>query len=171
MTTETVQTGQAADGYGIVLWVPTIADPTAPTATELAAGTVKRITYGLAPDGFRHDTTVSTINTGRYTLKQTIELDGTVTDTVEIQYVYNRETPTVVETALGTPGTAGYIVHALGYESGHTFAEDDVLNAVIPVSTSIARDVPPTANTELMKVLKLNVTGTVHREVAVAAGA
>jgi hypothetical protein len=38
---------------------------------------------------------------------------------------------------------------------------------VIPVKCSIKRDVPPTANTELMKIQKLNVTGTVHRDVAV----
>lgn len=169
MAIESVQTGQAADGYGVVLFVPTIVDPSAPTAAELSAGTVKKISYGLAPDGFRHETTVNTINTGRYTLQQALELDGTVVDTVEIQYVYNRANATAVETALGTPGTTGYIVHALGYVSGHTFVATNKLNAVIPIKTSIARDVPPTANTELMKVLKLNVTGTVYREVAVAA--
>lgn len=166
---ESVQKGTAADGNGIVLWVETIANPSAPTAAELAAG--ERITYGLAPDGFTHETTVAVITTGRYTLAQALELDGTVTDTVEVRWVYNRENPTDVETVLGTPGTDGYIVHALGYPNGHTFVATDVLNAVIPVTTSIPRDVPPAQNTELMKVQRLNVRGQVHREVAVAAGA
>lgn len=163
---EEIQNGFASDGHGIVLWVETIADPSAPTAAELAAGT--EITYGLTPTGFNHQTTINTVTTGRYTLRQALELDGTVIDTVEVSYVYNRVSPTSVETALGTPGTQGFIVHVLGYPSGHEFASADVLNAVIPGTTSIPRDVPPTANTEAAKILKINVTGEVQREVAVA---
>lgn len=166
---EQVQRGTAADGHGIVIWCETIANPSAPTAAELAAGT--EITYGLTPDGFAHDTSVATITTGRYTLAQALELDGVVTDTVELRYVYNRENPTDVQTALGTPGTDGFLVHALGYPNGHTFVAADVLNAVIPGTTSISRDVPPAVNTELAKVVKVNVTGQVYREVAVVAGA
>jgi len=169
MPQEDVQTGQASDGFGIVLWVPTIADLTAPTVAELAAGTVVPLTYGITPDGFQHSTTINTITTGRYTLRQALELDGTVVDTVEVTYVYNRETPTEVETAIGTPGTLGNIVHALGYENGHTFVAADVINAILPVRTSIPRDVPPTTNTELAKIVKMNLAGTVEREVVVAA--
>jgi hypothetical protein len=165
---EPVQRGTAADGHGIVLWLDTIADTSAITDDELAAG--DEITYGLAPDGFVHDTSIAVITTGRYTLAQALELDGVVTDTVEVRWVYNRTTPTAVETTLGTPGTDGYIVHALGYPNGHTFVADDVVNAIIPVTTSIPRDVPPTQNTELMKVQRLNVRGQVQREVTVVAG-
>lgn len=166
MVAETVQEGFPSDGNGNVLWVTTIADPANPTAAELAAG--DPITYGLAPDGFNHQTTINTVTSGRYTLAQALELDGTVVDTVVVKYVYNRETPTDTETALGTPGTDGFIVHSLGYENGHTFVADDVINAIIPVKTSIPKDVPPTANSEAYKELKLNVTGTVQREVVVA---
>lgn len=166
---ENVQRGFASDGRGTVLFATTLANPSAPTASELADATP--ITYGLAPDGFAHDTTVNTVTTGRYTLAQALELDGTVTDTVEVRWVYNRTTPTVVETTLGTPGTSGYIIHSLGYPNGHVFTAGDTLNAVIPVTTSIPRDVPPTQNSEAMKVQKLNVTGTVYREVEVVAGA
>lgn len=167
MAEEAVQEGFPSDGNGNVLWASAIADPSAPTVAEIAAATP--ITYGLMPDGFNHQTTINSVTTGRYTLRQALEQDGTVIDTVEIKWPYNRTTPTAVETAVGTPGTAGFIIHSLGYENGHTYAEDDVLNAVIPVKTSIPRDVPPTANTEAAKIQKLNVTGTVHREVSVAA--
>lgn len=165
MTAEDVQSGFASDGNGIVLFASAIADPTAPTVAEIAAATP--ITYGLTPDGFNHQTTINTITTGRYTLAQALELDGTVQDTVEIKYVYDRETPTDVEGAVGTVGTTGFLIHSLGYESGHEFVADDVINAIIPIKTSIPRDVPPTANTEAAKILKCNVTGTVQREVAV----
>jgi hypothetical protein len=167
---EEVQTGTPADGFGRVLWVPTIADLDAPTVAELTAGTVIALTYGLSPDGFRHETSIATITTGRYTLAQALELDGVETDTIELQYVYNRETPTDAETAL-VKGAVGNIVHQLGYANDTDIAAGQILNAVAPVKISTPRDVPPTQNTELMKVVKANVTGKVRREVEVAAGA
>lgn len=167
MATEDVQNGFAADGNGNVLWVTAIADVNAPTVAELAAGIP--ITYGLTPDGFSHTVTENRITTGRYTLKQIIELAGTVQDNVELTYVYNRANPTAVETALGTTGTAGFLVHSLGYESGHVFAAADVINAIIPCTTGIARDNPPAANTEPTKTVGMYVSGVVAREVAVAA--
>jgi hypothetical protein len=171
MSTENVQLGQAADGHGIVLIVPTIANPTAPTVDELTGETVKKITYGLAPDGFDHQTSVATITTGRYTLDQALELDGIITDTVVLKYVYNRDTPTDVELAVGEPGTTGFLVKMLGYPNGHVITAADVVNAIIPFKSSVAIDVPPTQNSELLKQQKLNVTGKVQREVAVVAGA
>jgi len=164
MTAEDVQLGTAADGHGTVLWVPAIADLSKPTVAELTAETVIPITYGLATDGFDHQTTIATITTGRYTLDQALELDGKVTDTVELKWVYNRTTPTAVETALGTPGVTGNLVKILGYENGFTIDETTKINAIIPGTTSIPRDVPPTENSELMKIQKINVTGKVYRE-------
>lgn len=169
MATEAVQKGFASDGNGIVIWVPAIADPAAPTLVEINAVTSKRLTYGLTPDGFQHTITENAITSGRYTLRQVIELAGTVQDNLELTYVYNRQTPTDAETALGTPGTAGFIVHILGYENGHTLAAADKINAVIPCETGISRDNPPTANTEPSKTVKMYVTGEVAREVAIAA--
>ena len=143
---EGVQQGQAADGRGLVLFVPAIADPTAPTLSELTANGVKKITYGLAPDGFDWQTSIATITSGRYTLEQALELDGVITDTLEVKWVYNRTTPTVVETTLGTKGVTGFIVVRLGYPNDTAIAAGQKLNGVIPISTSLARDVPPTAN-------------------------
>jgi len=168
MPDEDVQIGQAADGYGRVLWVPAIADVDDVLLSELTASGVIPLTYGLSPDGFRHETTVSTVTSGRYTLQQALELDGTITDTLELQYVYNRENPTEVEQAV-TDGATGFVVHQLGYANETALAAGQKLNAVIPVKASIARDVPPTANTELMKVRKLNVTGKVGRESTISA--
>ena len=164
MAFEPVQKGTASDGHGIVLWVPAIADLTKPTIAELTAQTVKRLTYGLTADGFAHDTTIAKITVGRYTLDQALELDGTITDTVEVRWVYNRTNPTDIETTLGTPGVDGNVVKILGYPNDHEIDEDTKINAIIPVTTSIPRDVPPTANSELVKVQALNVRGKVRRE-------
>lgn len=164
MAFEPVQKGTASDGHGIVLWVPAIADLTKPTVAELTGASVKRLTYGLTADGFTHDTTVAKITVGRFTLDQALELDGTITDTVEVRWVYNRTNPTDIETALGAPGVDGNIVKILGYPNDHEIDEDTKINAIIPVTTSIPRDVPPTANSELVKVQSLNVRGKVRRE-------
>lgn len=168
MALENVQPGVASDGNGLVLFVPTIADTSAPTVAELSAGTVKKLTYGLTPDGFRHESTIATITSGRYTLAQVLEIDGQVTDTLEVQYVYtNDDTEDVVRTTL-TPGVEGFIVHRLGYPNEDAFAADQKVD-VIPVKASIQRRVAPTANTELSIMQKLNVTGRVERFVEVAA--
>ena len=164
MPYENVQRGAAADGRGIVLWVPTIANPAAPTVAELNAGTVKRITYGLTPDGFDWQTSIATITTGRYTLAQALELDGIVTDTLEVKWVYNRTTPTANEVLFGAPGLSGNIVVILGYTNDTVITASTKINGILPVTTSIPREVPPTANSELAKIQKLNVVGKVYRE-------
>jgi hypothetical protein len=168
MPLEDVQTGVPADGHGAVWFVETIANPDAPTDDEIAAGTL--LTYGLSPDGFRHGHDIATINTGRYTLGQTLELEGVQTDTFELQYVYNRTTPTDAETTL-VKGATGYLVERLGYPNETAPAASQKLNVVAPVKIGTPRDVPPSANTELMKVVKANVTGQVRREVSIVAGA
>lgn len=173
MPLEDVQPGLAADGAGLVLFVPAspgIADTAAPTDDELTAVAVKHLTYGLVPDGFRLETTENTISSGRYTLKQVLELGGTVTDSLEIQYVYtNDDTDDVVRSAL-PEGTSGFIVHRLGYPNETAVAASQLVD-VIPVKAGVQRRVPPTANTELQIVQKLYVTGTVQRFVEVVAGA
>ncbi|GAA4762638.1 phage tail tube protein [Microbacterium gilvum] len=169
MAEEAVQNGTVSDGNGIVLWVPAIANPLAPTPAELNAAGVKKLTYGITGDGFQHGTTFAVVTKSRYTLAQALEDEGVATDTLEITYVYNRTTPTVAELALGVKGATGFIVHVLGYENGHVFVATDKINAILPVKLGTSRDVPPTANGELAKIVKANVTGIVRREVAVAA--
>lgn len=167
MPLESVAPGVASDGNGLVLWVPAIANPAAPKVTELTAGGVKPLTYALAPDGFDHQTSVATITSGRYTLAQALELDGVVTDTVEVKYVYKNDGSDVASTTLAK-GAQGFIVKRMAVANDVAIAAAQRVT-VIPVECSVRRDVPPAANTELMKIQKLNVRGTVHRDVAVVA--
>lgn len=169
MPLEDVPAGQAADGRGLVLFVPSIADTTAPTDEELDAVGVVPLTYSLVPDGFRHETTENVIASGRYTLKQVLELAGTVTDTLEVQYVSNASNPTPAEEALGE-GVTGYIVHRLGIANEVAPTVGQKVD-VIPIRAGVQRKVAPTANTELQKVQKLFVTGTVQRDVEIVADA
>jgi len=170
MANEQWQDGFAVDDRGIVLWIPgttAIADVHAPEVAELTGPDVVRLTFGLTPDGFNHAPTVNKVTSGRYTSRQVITYDGTITDEVTLRYVYNRETPTPVEEAIGTPGVDGFLVHILGYPNDHVIDTGTVCNAVIPVTTSIATDVPATANTEAIKEQKPNVRGEVGREAVV----
>ncbi|PRB02763.1 hypothetical protein CQ047_17825 [Microbacterium sp. MYb72] len=170
MTTETVQEGFGYDGKGIVLFVPTLANPAAPTIAELNAGTVKKLTYGLyGPQGYALATTRNERVSTRYTLDQELTADGTVKYKLTLLYVYNRETPTVAETVLGVVGTSGYIVHALGYDNGHTFEAGDKINDIVPITTSASDDIPATANTDAHKTTSPTIRGKVEREVVVAA--
>ena len=172
MPIEEVQKGTASDGRGIVLLVPPLADRSKPTVSELTASGVMRITYGLATDGYDHQTDIAKITTGRYTLEQALTLDGKITDTITFKYVYNRDEPTAVEEALGTPGVDYDIVHILGYPNDHVIDEDTKINSIVPITTSIPTDIPPAENTELMKQMVPNVRGKAYREheITVVAG-
>lgn len=164
MSNEEVQVGQAADGHGIVLLCQPLADRKKPKVAELTALSAIRITYGLAGDGFDHQTTVNKITADRYTLAQALSLDGTKDDAITFKYVYNRVTPTEVEEALGMPGVDYDVVKILGYPNDHVIDASTKINAIIPIRTSVAVDVPATKNTELMKQMTPNVRGEVTRE-------
>lgn len=164
MAEEIVPPGQASDGRGLVLFVPAIANTLAPTVAELTATGVEKLTYSLVPDGFRHETTENTISTGRYTLKQVLETPGTITDTLEVQYV----TGSPAQDALAE-GATGYIVHRLGVLNEIEPAADQEVD-IIPVRAGVQRKVAPTANTELQRVQKLFITGSVRRDVKVVGG-
>lgn len=165
MAESVVHAGTPADGFGKVLWVPAIADPTAPKLTEISGGTVVDITYDLVGDGFRHEITENEITVNRYTLKQQLSLPGTRADSLELQYAVG----TPAEESL-TPGTSGFIVQRLGVANEAAFAVDQVVD-VIPVTAGIQRKVAPTTNTELQKVQRFYVRGAVQDDVAVVAGA
>lgn len=164
MANEPVQVGQAADGHGIVLLCQPFADRKKPTVAELNAVSAIRITYGLAGDGFDHQTTINKVTASRFTLAQALSLDGTKQDDITFKYVYNRTTPTEVEEALGTPGVDYDVVKILGYPNDHVFSATTKINAIIPITTSLAVDVPPAENSELMKQMTPNVRGEVARE-------
>ena len=165
---ETVSEGFGYENYGTVLWVPTIEDPTAPTLAELAAGTP--ITYDLfGASGYSLTPTETQRPINRYTLGQQLSAEGTVSYALTLLFVFNRETPTDAETTIGVRGTAGYIVHFLGYENGWEMAAGDVITDLIPVRTSRSYVVPATANTEAHKTTSPSITGAVLHEVPIAA--
>lgn len=169
MARESVNEGFGYEDMGTVLWVPTIADPTAPTLAELAAGTP--ITYDLyGASGYNLAVTETARPITRYTLAQQLSAEGTVAYVLTLLYVFNRETPTDAETTIGVRGTSGFIVHFLGYENGWEMAAGDKITDLVPVRTGRSTVVPATANTEAHKTTQPSITGEVLHEIAIAAG-
>lgn len=168
MPNEVVQAGTASDGHGIVMWVPGYeGGPLAVADINNVAN--RRLTYGLSGDGFDLAVTINSITSSRYTLAQALKLEGTKDFTLTTRYVYNREEPTDAELVLGAKGTSGAFVHILGYPNGHTFVAGDIVNAIIPARIGTSTDVPPTANTELMKQMIPEITGEILLESAIVA--
>ncbi|MEV4777456.1 hypothetical protein [Microbacterium sp. LWH12-1.2] len=168
MAKETVSEGFGYEDMGTVLWVPTIANPSAPTLAELTAGTP--ITYDLyGASGYSLAVTETPRNITRYTLAQQLSAEGTIAYALTLLYVFNRETPTDAETTIGVRGTSGYIVHFLGYENGWTRAAGDVITDLVPVRTTRSHVVPATANTEAHKMTSPSITGEVLHEIAIVA--
>ena len=164
---ETVSEGFGYEDNGTVLWVPEIADPSAPTLAELQAGTP--ITYDLfGATGYTLTPTETPRQITRYTLAQTLSAESTVSYVLTLLYVFNRETPTDAETTIGVRGQSGYIVHFLGYQNGWDMAAGDIITDLVPVRTSRSFVVPATANTEAHKTTNPSITGEVLHEVAIA---
>lgn len=167
MATEAVPAGQVSDGYGLVLFVPAIANIFAPTVSELSSGSVKKLTYSIEAGGYKHDVTINTVKINRFTLPQTLQQDGTIEDTLSIQYAYTNTAGDVARLALPV-GTTGFIVERWAVLNGQVIAAADIVD-VIPIKASLPLKDAPVANQELTRTQNLNVTGSVARDVAVAA--
>lgn len=162
--TEQFQSGVAADGHGLVLFVPKtpgIADLVNPLVSELTGGSVKTLTYGLTPDGYNLTPTKNPVTVARYTSKQVLRRDGTVQYELTLTWNWDPEDPGDTDDTLGTPGVEGFIVHRLAYANELAIAPGQIITDIIPIETTIATAVPPTANTELAKTMTPNITGEI----------
>lgn len=167
MAIEEVPTGTPSDGRGLVLFVPTIANPAAPTVAELSGGTVVKLTYSITGDGYARTTTINEVTANRLTLRQTLQYDGTEVDTLSITYVYTNTEDDVVRIAL-PQGTSGYICERWAVLNEDPIAAGDIVD-IIPVTASVSVKNAPVANQELTRTQRLNVTGPVQRDVVVVA--
>lgn len=167
MPLENVPTGIPSDGNALVLFVPAIANTSAPTVAELTAGTVKAFTYSITGDGYNHTVTINKVVANRLTLKQELQYDGTEVDELSITYVYTNTAGDVVRVAL-PQGTTGFIVERWSIGNDVAIAAGQIVD-VIPIKASVSVKNAPVANQELTRTQRLNVTGVVKRDVAVAA--
>lgn len=167
--TPDVAPGQVSDGHALVLWVPTIANPKAPTVAELTASGVLDLTYKLFGDGLDHQSEVTKNTSTRYTLAQELEFEGSEKDTLVLRYPYRGTEDDVVRLAL-TRYTEGFLVERLNLPKDTAIAADQLLSIVAPVRCGKQREIPRTKNTEIGKIQDLLPIGTVETDVKVVAG-
>lgn len=159
-----------ADGNLKVAWVATIADPANPTAGELTAGSVVDLSCYLTATGFNPATDEQTITDDRLCSRATFERPGRHTDSLEVTYVFNPDSPADDE-AYQTLAylEEGFLALRWGVPYETAFAAADIVD-VYPIQCGIQRKQPPTANSVLMAVQKLFIPSPgVQRDVAVAA--
>lgn len=167
MSLEETPGSVATDGNLSLWFVPYGASTNPASKLVLDAVTTKRITYSLTPDGFAHTIDEATIEDGRLTLKQLLQQAGTVTDNLELSYVYGA-TNDVARVAL-TEGAAGWIVarYAVDNAAAVTATTDKV--DVLPIKCGVQRKSAPARNAVFTIMQKMFITGTVLRDKAVVA--
>lgn len=161
----------SADGNLKVLWVPAIADTTAPAIDEVTAPEVVELSCYLTADGWTPGTDEQVSNDDRLCSKQTFEKRGRYTDTLQVTYVYqgqdleaddNKAQATLQE------GEAGYVVARWGADYMQDMEVGDIVD-VYTVEAGIPQKQPPEANGRLRIMQKLFVTNTTQRDKAIVA--
>lgn len=160
-----------ADGNLNVSWVPAIANPDAPTATELSGAGVVDLSCYLTGDGFASGTDEAVISDDRLCDTETFEQPGRSSNTLELTYIDNTNTEDpndAVETLV--PGTSGFIVTRSGLAYDDAYAADQLVD-VWPVKCGKYRKVAPEANSVFRRTQKMFVTSKYRQDVTVVAGA
>lgn len=150
-----------ADGNVKVAFVPTIANTSAPTVTELTGASAVDLSCYLTADGFTPGLDEAVISDDRLCDTETFEQPGRSSRTLQVTYIDNSNTDEVNDAyeAL-TPGSTGYVVVRRGKAYDNAFAADDKVD-VWPVKCGQQNDMPPEANSVLKVTQKLFVTGRV----------
>jgi hypothetical protein len=160
-----------SDGNLKVTWVPAIANPGAPTVTELNGASTIDMTCYLTADGWSPGTDESVITDDRLCSTQTFEKPGRYTDTLSTTYVFrgqdtgNGVTDNKAFVAL-KKGTTGFYVTRWGKSYETAYIAGDIVD-VIPVQLGIQSKQPPEANSVHRLTQRAFVTNSVRRDVAV----
>jgi hypothetical protein len=176
----TFPTGVSARGNDSVIWVPTLADPSAPTVTELTSASAVNLSCALI--GFSPSVEQATFTDTRLCSKQTFNRLGSATYSIDtLNYVYNPQAvggaspdPDNVAYDALTAGQNGYFVHRRGLDAQSVDVAADQIVNVYPVELGAQSDVPldPTAEGALIQCQQnVSVIGEVKRDVKVVAGA
>lgn len=158
-----------ADGNYKVVWVPAIANPDAPTVSEVTGGTAVDLSCYLTADGWTPGLSEQVITDDRLCSVETFEQVGRAARTLAVRYVVN-PTDTVNNKANDTlvPGTDGYFVTRSGKAFDSALAAADKV-WVWPVTPGQYNELPPEANSVLKQEQKMFVRARVRANVAIAA--
>jgi len=158
-----------ADGHQAVLWVPTLAVPSAPTVGELTAGGVVDVSCYLTAEGWTPTVEEQTVTDERLCSIATLERPGRIQHTLQIAYVHNPASPADNEAYLALARlTTGFFVARIGVPYDQAFAAGDIVD-VYPAQMGYRRKQPGTANSVLTVQQKPFIISAVQEDVEVLA--
>jgi hypothetical protein len=163
----TQPTSVPADGNQLVLWVPTIAAPSAPTVAELTGVSVVNLSCYLAGNGFNNSVDEGSVDDPRLCSRQTFEQPGKFKHGLNLIYVYNPKSPTNDVARLTLVYlTTGYIVTRYGVAFETTPAAADIVD-VYPAKCGKQVKMPSEDNSVLKIGQKIFITGEVEENAVV----
>lgn len=157
-----------ADGQVKVVFVPSIADVTAPTVTELTAAGVVDLSCFIKSDGRSHTIDEATIDNGKLCDTTDPQMPGRVTHNWAVTYA--RKQATADDTAYATLKhlTNGFLVERFGKPYSTAFAAADVVN-IYEIACGEQNEKADKNDIVWIDSQKLFVTEDPQRDVAVAA--
>ena len=166
----TIKPGIVHDGNYLVSWVDTIADPAAPTTTELEAGIA--LECQLTPDGLGREASDETIDTSRLcSVFTTMQMGRTSFDVSLTLVRLDTSDGTTTDDAYDTlkKGKHGVLVIRDNAPADQAFAASDEVE-VYPVQCGTRSKATPAANELQTFTLPLTVTADPELYAAVASG-
>lgn len=165
----TVPPGIDAEGAVKVAFVPTLANPAAPTLAAVNAVGALDISCYLTKDGFGVGADTTKGKDERLCTKEVYETLGATTWSIDkLVYVWNPQGGTTDVTnkayALMKQGTQGFLVVRWGKDATSDFAANDVVD-VFPVSLDAQVPQKPEANSKLKVEQAAVVSGKPQRDV------
>lgn len=160
-----------SDGNVATWLVPAIADTTAPTDAELAAGTAVDVSCYLTADGFQLTVDQATITDERLCSTETFGQPGRKSYTLTLTGIDNTNSANEADfnelvEALAE-GQDQFLVRRRGLPFDTAVAAGQKVT-VIPFKPGVKQDVPPEANSVTRSTWTCFVTGAVQVEVEVA---
>ena len=157
-----------ADGNLKVVWVPALADPSAPTVAELTAAAAIDLTCFLTGDGYDHGIEQAASTDDRLCSRQTFEQPGSITDSLSLTYVFRAQAAATADRAYGTlkPDILGFVIARWGKAFELPPVAGDVVD-VLPTACGVQMKQKPERNARLKAMQKMFVTDTVRRDVKV----
>lgn len=157
------------DGNVKVTWTPTMADPTAPTATVLNGGTAVDLSCYLTADGLTTGADEQSVTDDRLCSTASFEKPGRYSHSMSLMYVYQPQLPAATDNKAQVTLahlTTGFITIRWGKAYTAVYAADDIVD-VYPVQCGKQIKQPPEANAVLKIAQKIFVTGITRENVEV----
>lgn len=152
-----------ADGNVSVLIVDAIADPTAPTVTELTDAAVVDISCYITSDGYSPSLDEQVISDERLCSTQVFEQPGRFTRSLDLTFIdnTNSDNEATDNEAKDTlvPGSTHFLVLRRGIAFDTAYAADQKV-WVTPIKCGQYQELPPEANSVLKTMQKEFITGT-----------